>query len=544
MEENYDLGKYVDRLYSAAVKKTRDAQAAQDIAQETFLAALSQLSRGKKPDNLWAWLLTIISNKYCDWLREKYNRPQISFEAYPLEIAREEAADDDSAEKLEAIRRELGYLGRLHREVMIRFYMYGQTVDRIARDLQIPAGTVKSRLNIGRRHVRKGVTDMENYTRQSYAPDTLHIACSGGEGLNHEPFSLVPDSDKLAQSILILAYPKPLTETELARALGVPAAFVEPVTEKLVQGELMKRTDGGKVYTDFIIYTDKDRKATFEKQLAIAEEHFGLFWEEMEQGLGKLRGKSWYQRQTEHARAKLELHFCVKTLMNAHISVRDEVTGAMPWSKYPYRQDGGRWIAMGMQYRAGSGSESEEDFWKYGVDGETGFEERNFRDARYLEGRGYGTFLGGQHVDYERMAQYVKWFYELQEKIPVEESALSARLLQDAESLIEQGFLRRAESLELDIPAISRAEYQEECSLSGEYAEKIAVRIREVLLPIFESGYVRLPAHLKSVPKWQQYMFCGDSVPMAVIYKAMEKGLFLDGVKEPLPAFLMVYDKA
>lgn len=199
---------------------------------------------------------------------------------------------------------------------------------------------------------------------------------------------------------------------------------------------------------------------------------------------------------------------------------------------------------MGMQYRAGSGSESEEDFWKYGVDGETGFEERNFRDARYLEGRGYGTFLGGQHVDYERMVQYVKWFYELQEKIPVEESALSARLLQDAESLIEQGFLRRAESLELDIPAISRAEYQEECSLSGEYAEKIAVRIREVLLPIFESGYVRLPAHLKSVPKWQQYMFCGDSVPMAVIYKAMEKGLFLDGVKEPLPAFLMVYDKA
>ena len=119
-EENYDLSEYVDRLYSAAVKKTRDSQTAEDIAQETLLAAISQLSRGKKPDNLWAWLLTILSNKYCDWLREKYNRPQVSFEEYPFEIAEESEEEEDSAEKLEAIRRELGDLARSHREVMRR----------------------------------------------------------------------------------------------------------------------------------------------------------------------------------------------------------------------------------------------------------------------------------------------------------------------------------------------------------------------------------------------------------------------------------------
>ncbi len=63
MEVKYDLSPYVDRLYSAAVKKARDFQAAQDIAQETFLAAASQLSRGKMPENLSTWLLTILSNK-------------------------------------------------------------------------------------------------------------------------------------------------------------------------------------------------------------------------------------------------------------------------------------------------------------------------------------------------------------------------------------------------------------------------------------------------------------------------------------------------
>ena len=97
---------YVDRLYHAALEKTGDSYIAEDIAQETFLAALSALSKGKKPDHIWSWLYSILSNKYCDWLRRKYNKPQISFDDYPFEIP-DEALDDDSEEKLENIRREL-----------------------------------------------------------------------------------------------------------------------------------------------------------------------------------------------------------------------------------------------------------------------------------------------------------------------------------------------------------------------------------------------------------------------------------------------------
>ena len=212
MENQYDLSGYVDRLYSAAVKKARDTYIAEDITQETLLAACSQLARGKQPHNLWAWLLTILSNKYCDWLREKYNRPQVSFEEYPFEIAEENKPQEDSAKMLEAVLRELGYLARIHREVMVLFYLHSHSVDQIAEELGIPSGTVKSRLSIGRQHIRKGVNSMENHTKQSYEPDILQIACSGKEGLRREPFSLVPSSDRLAQSILIQAYQKPLTD--------------------------------------------------------------------------------------------------------------------------------------------------------------------------------------------------------------------------------------------------------------------------------------------------------------------------------------------
>lgn len=542
MENQYDLSGYVDRLYSAAVKKARDTYIAEDITQETLLAACSQLARGKQPHNLWAWLLTILSNKYCDWLREKYNRPQVSFEEYPFEIAEENKPQEDSAKMLEAVLRELGYLARIHREVMVLFYLHSHSVDQIAEELGIPSGTVKSRLSIGRQHIRKGVNSMENHTKQSYEPDILQIACSGKEGLRREPFSLVPSSDRLAQSILIQAYQKPLTEVELARSLGVPAAFVEPVVEKLTQGELMQRTHGGKVYTDFILFTYKDRKATFEKQLSTVETHFQLFWEETSKALEELREKPWCLRQSQHARAKLELYFCLKLLANVQASVREHCVGSLPYSEYPYRKDGGRWIALGMLFSGEISSQPDDTFWKYSVNGEMGYTEKNFRDTKYLELRSYGTSLG-KWPDYEAVPSYVKWFYELWEKVPSGEWVSDPHILQDTDSLTLQGFLKQEKELELDIPAISLTEYGELCGLASAYVPKVTSRVQEVLLPLFESGYVRLPSHLKSVPKGQQYMFCCSSIPMAVILQAKEKGLLLKGVDYPVPAALLILEK-
>lgn len=541
METNDQLIQYVDRLYHAALAKAGDSHIAEDIVQETFLAAISALSKGKEPDNIWSFLYSIMSNKYCDWLRSKYNKPQISFDDYPFEIP-DEPLDDDSEEKLNYIRRELGYLAKTYREVMVHFYMHGDSIEQISHDLNIPQGTVKSRLNTGRKHIKEGVSDMENYTKQSIEPDMLRMSCSGASGLDGEPFSLVGYKDKLTQNVLILAYKKPVTESELAKALGTPAAFIEPVVERLIDGELMKRTDGGKVYTDFIIYTDKDRKATFQKQLNIVAENFELFWNKTHEALCALRKKDYYLRQSEHGKSKLELHFCIKLLMNAHIDVRDEVTGTMPYSEYPYRKNGGRWFAMGQQYPPGYDFEKDEDFWKYGISGEAGTEIKNFRDTKYLELRKYDTALG-EYPNCFFKAEYVKWLYELLAGVPADLSAVGDNVMEATESFIESGVLKRKTSLEIDIPILAQAEYRDECDLASQYEKTVSADIRDVLLPVFNTGYVKLPPHLTSVPKWQQYMFCGDSVPMAVIHKAVEKGLFLNGVNYPIPATILVIDK-
>lgn len=213
-----DLTAYVDRLYRAALRKAGDAYAAEELAQETFLAALSALLKGQEPEHVWAWLYRIMSNIHCDRLRDKYNKPQISFDDVPFDIP-EETFDDDSEETLADVRRALGYLAKTHREVMVRFYMRGETIEQIAQALHVPPGTVKSRLNTGRKQIREGVEKMKTCTKQSYAPELLHLSCSGAVGLNKEPFSLVGSTDTLAQNVLLLAYEKPVTAAELANAL-------------------------------------------------------------------------------------------------------------------------------------------------------------------------------------------------------------------------------------------------------------------------------------------------------------------------------------
>lgn len=116
-------------------------------------------------------------------------------------------------------------------------------------------------------------------------------------------------------------------------------------------------------------------------------------------------------------------------------------------------------------------------------------------------------------------------------------------MLEATERFIESGILKRNAQLEIDIPILSQAEYRDECDLVSQYEKIVSAEIRDVLLPVFSTGYVKLPPHLKSVPKWQQYMFCGDSVPMAAIHKAIEKGLFLKNVDTPIPASILVIEK-
>ncbi len=317
-----DLTEYADLLLNAALYKCNNIADAQDLVQDTLLAALTAKKALNDPK---AWLMTVLNRKYYDMLRRKYNKPTVSFdvtEDIPDSGELYEAVE--KSEEAEAIRRCLAYLTKLYREVMVRYYMHGEKVKDIAASLGISENTVKSRLDAGRKRIGKEFA-MENYTTQSYEPENLFMSCSGRNSINGEPFTLVGD-DKIAQNLLILAYDKPVTVTELAKAIGIAAAYIEPVIDKLVSGELLKRV-GDKVYTDFIIYSPDDRTVSVPLEKQLADKLYRDVWKIMDRGLEELRRCDFYKRQNESKQAKLDSFWAVRTLLHAVNKVCDEVCG-------------------------------------------------------------------------------------------------------------------------------------------------------------------------------------------------------------------------
>ncbi len=261
-----------------AVSKCNSQTDAEDIVGDTMLAAFTYLYRGGIIEHPKTWLTNTLLHKFNESLRRKYKYPVTICLDDAADIADEADEDFLSSEEAAGVRRELNFLGYSTREVVTRFYFGNQSVADIAKALDIPEGTVKSRLSAGRGQIKKGLEKMER--KENVLPGRLDLSFGGCEGLRGEPVTLVED-DLMAQNLLMLAYEKPVSLTDLSTAIGVPTAYVEPVVKRLVDGELMQMT-GGKVYSDFIITKPQDALKNFKPQLDFAHRHFDAVWSVIE----------------------------------------------------------------------------------------------------------------------------------------------------------------------------------------------------------------------------------------------------------------------
>ena len=82
------LIEYADYLMKIAVFKTGNICDAEDLVQDTFLAALAYLERGRSIDNVKSWLSSVLDRKFYDAIRRKYRKPTVSMDV-TAELAEE-----------------------------------------------------------------------------------------------------------------------------------------------------------------------------------------------------------------------------------------------------------------------------------------------------------------------------------------------------------------------------------------------------------------------------------------------------------------------
>ena len=132
--------------HRAAYLIVRDAAAAEDIAQEAFLSALGALDRFDRRRRFGPWLHRIAVNRAIDWSRARQLRHEVAASEPLLDAAGSTAPLQDAVGARDELEAALGRLSPEHRAMIVLRHLLGYTPGEIARMLELPRGTVNSRL--------------------------------------------------------------------------------------------------------------------------------------------------------------------------------------------------------------------------------------------------------------------------------------------------------------------------------------------------------------------------------------------------------------
>ena len=147
-------------LYSVSYRLTGDHDDAQDLVQEVLLRVRRGLAT-YQPGSLEGWLSRIATNAFLDDVRRAKRRP---IEALPDDaervLAGAPAADDalDAAQLPDHVQAAVRSLPADYRAAVVLCDVVGLTYDEIAAALDVPVGTVRSRIHRGRMQLREKLT--------------------------------------------------------------------------------------------------------------------------------------------------------------------------------------------------------------------------------------------------------------------------------------------------------------------------------------------------------------------------------------------------
>jgi RNA polymerase sigma-70 factor (ECF subfamily) len=160
---------YMPQLYSAALRMTRNPSDAEDLVQETYLKAYRSFESFTEGTNLKAWLYRILTNTFINNYRAKQRRPEAAEldEAEDLflyrrlggleAVAAARTAEDEAMDLFtdDEVKHALEALPENFRIPVLLADVEGFSYKEIAEILEVPIGTVMSRLHRGRKSMQK-----------------------------------------------------------------------------------------------------------------------------------------------------------------------------------------------------------------------------------------------------------------------------------------------------------------------------------------------------------------------------------------------------
>ncbi len=239
------ITEYLKPVFGFALKRCKSIQDAEDLSQEimarAFRALLAKDDIADTGKFIWAVAHNALSNYYRDTAKRVVG------------VSIDEAADliadsclepdrNDNTEAIHCLQTELAYLSGLQRRIVIAYYFENRKQADIARELNIPLGTVKWHLFEAKKELKRGMGMARKAGELKFNPITFY-----SYGINGSVGTKSLDEffrSALSQNICYCVRNKPKTINEIADDLGVSPVYVENEVEFLEEyGFLQVRKD-------------------------------------------------------------------------------------------------------------------------------------------------------------------------------------------------------------------------------------------------------------------------------------------------------------
>lgn len=253
---------FLDNLYGFAYKRTNNSHEAEDLCSDILVAIIKAEKKNTLVQNVHSFVWTIAHRVYADYCekRKKHTDRFVCSEFsenigsmmyFPTDeiIEREE-----EKEQLKSIIKQICFLSRIYREVVVLYYIDDCKVSQIAEMLNISENAVKQRLFSARSVIKGGVKNMNVNTLTLKPVDIIYIG--SGNPMGNDPRVVAERS--FSKNLIYLCKDTPRSVKELSELLGVPMPFVEEEVKIQVAGQngyygLLRETENGKYISNCII---------------------------------------------------------------------------------------------------------------------------------------------------------------------------------------------------------------------------------------------------------------------------------------------------